>query len=127
MRELVIDCSAAIDLLGGGASGALPAATLYAPELIDLEFANVMRRFINLRIFASARADLVMDTWLSNDVLRCSHKMLVPRVWELHDTFTPYDASYVALAEALGAPLLTADHRLVKAAEAHCEVVLVGG
>jgi predicted nucleic acid-binding protein len=127
LNELVIDCSAAIDLLGDGTSGTLPSATLYAPELIDLEFANVMRRFINLRTFAPGRADLVMDTWLSNDVLRCSHKMLFPRVWQLHDNFTPYDASYVALAEALNAPLLTADRRLAKAAEAHCEVILVGG
>lgn len=127
MRELVIDCSAAIDLLGDGPSGALPAAALYAPELIDLEFANVMRRFINLRTIAPGRADLVMDAWLSNDVLRCSHKMLIPRVWQLHDNFTPYDASYVALAEALHAPLMTADRRLAKAAEVHCEVILIGG
>ena len=127
MKELVIDCSAAIDLLGDGASGELPNATLYAPELIDLEFANVMRRYINLRVLASAQADLAMETWLSSDILRCSHKLLLRRVWQLHDNFTPYDASYVALAENLKVPLLTADHHLAKAAAAYCQVLLIGG
>ena len=53
--------------------------------------------------------------------------MLLPRIWELRDTITPWDAAYVALAEILDVPLVTADRRLARAASAYCEVVTVGG
>jgi predicted nucleic acid-binding protein len=94
--------------------GHFAAATLYAPELIDPEFANVMHRVISLRALASARANLAMDTWLGNDILRRSHKMLLPRIWQLHDNLTPYDASCLALAETLSVPLLTGDHGVAR-------------
>lgn len=57
---------------------------------------------------------------------RAPHQPLIGRIWELRDDLTPYDAAYVALAEALEAPLLTADRRLARAAGAGCEVELLG-
>jgi predicted nucleic acid-binding protein len=48
------------------------------------------------------------------------------RIWELRDNHTPYDAAYVALAEALEAPLLTADRRLARAPGTATEIQLLG-
>ena len=56
---------------------------------------------------------------------RHAHPPLLPRCWELRDNVTPYDAAYVALAEALGVPLLTADARLANAPGIRCEVELL--
>ena len=56
---------------------------------------------------------------------RHAHRPLLPRCWELRDNVTPYDAAYVALAEALGVPLLTADARLANAPGIRCEVELL--
>jgi predicted nucleic acid-binding protein len=53
------------------------------------------------------------------------HDVLLPRVWQLRNNLTAYDAVYVALAEALDAPLLTRDKRLANAARRHARVELV--
>jgi predicted nucleic acid-binding protein len=56
---------------------------------------------------------------------RHTHSPLLPRIWGLRENVTPYDAAYVALAEALGVPLLTADARLANAPGIRCEVELL--
>jgi len=56
---------------------------------------------------------------------RVSHRPLLDRCWELRDTVSVYDAAYVALAEAVDAPLLTADRRLAAAPGAHCNFELI--
>ena len=55
---------------------------------------------------------------------RCSEQSLLPRMWELRGSVRPYDAAYIALAEALDVPLLTCDHRLAKAHGVGCELVV---
>jgi predicted nucleic acid-binding protein len=57
---------------------------------------------------------------------RVPHTALLERAWALRHNLTPYDAAYVALAEALGAPLLTADRRLARASGPRCAVELAG-
>jgi predicted nucleic acid-binding protein len=52
---------------------------------------------------------------------------MLARVWELRDNLSPYDASYVALAELLGCSLLTADGRLSRAPCLRCPVTVVPG
>ena len=69
---------------------------------------------------AAALADLA-----DLPVRRYPHDILLPRVWELRNNLTAYDAVYVALAEALDAPLLTRDKRLAAAAGHHARVELV--
>lgn len=56
---------------------------------------------------------------------RAPHDALLHRCWQLRDNMTMYDAAYVALAEALGAPLLTADRRLSRATGARCDIEFV--
>jgi predicted nucleic acid-binding protein len=56
---------------------------------------------------------------------RAPHQPLVPRCWELRENMTPYDAAYVALAEALEATLVTADTRLAHAPGLTIDVELV--
>jgi predicted nucleic acid-binding protein len=58
-------------------------------------------------------------------IRRLPHGPLLPRIWTLRDNLTPYDAAYVALAEAIGATLLTADRKLARAPGIDCEVELL--
>ncbi len=98
---------------------------LFAPELVDIEVTNHLRKSVlrGQRDAAEAAGDLA--AWAGNDVKRFSHAPYLSTVWELRHTITPYDATYVALAMHLGATLLTADRRLAAAARSYCDVVEV--
>jgi predicted nucleic acid-binding protein len=96
--------------------------TLHVPHLLDLEVAQVLRRYaangeIDGERGRAALADLPLR--------RYPHDFLLSRVWELRNNLTAYDAVYVALAEALDAPLLTRDRGLAAAAGHHARVELV--
>lgn len=118
---IVIDASAAIELVLRTELGervelrALdPDERLHAPHLLDLEVAQVLRRLTNLKEITAARAHEALDDYAGLLVERAAHRELLPRVWELRDSMTAYDGAYVALAEALDAPLLTCDARLAR-------------
>jgi predicted nucleic acid-binding protein len=98
---------------------------LCAPELLDLEVASVWRRGLRPGGLDERRARLAVEDLLAAPIIRAPHGPLLPRTWELRTNLTPYDAAYVALAEALDAPLLTADRRLAKAPGLDCQVELV--
>ena len=124
----VIDASAAIEALLGDvdAAAALTEMGVFAPELVDLEFTSALRKMV-LRNEAPARSvEELLAEWANNDVVRCPHVPLLERVWAMRERITTYDASYVALAEQLGLPLVTADRRLASVAQEFCEVRLVG-
>lgn len=95
-------------VLGSGSS-------LYAPHLLDLEVVQVLRRYTRAGELTPARAAEALDDLRDLRIERHSHEPLIDRVWELHHNLTAYDAAYVALAEALDAPLLTRDVRLASA------------
>ncbi len=125
--NLVIDCSAAIATIHDGAEPLrIPRSNLYAPELIDVEYASALRRFVSRRELSTVDASRYVETWASAPLRRSRHLPLLPRIWELRDNISSYDAAYVALAERLRAPLVTADRRLARAAAAYCEVIVVG-
>jgi predicted nucleic acid-binding protein len=111
---------------GDQVRGRLRGERLAAPELVDLEVVSTLRRAarsgrLDERRSAQALADLSVLP-----LRRVSHLRLLPRVWELRDNLTAYDAAYVALAEALNASLLTADEPLARAPGVRCAVEVLG-
>jgi predicted nucleic acid-binding protein len=98
---------------------------LSAPEVIDLEIASVFRRLCAFDQLAPDRAGQALADLGAMRPERVSHRLLSSRCWELRHDITVYDAAYVALAEALGATLLTADERLARAPHARCSFELL--
>jgi predicted nucleic acid-binding protein len=96
-----------------------------APELIDLEVQSVLRAGVRRGLLDERRARQVWTDLASAPVHRAPHRPLLPRIWELRDNVTTYDAAYVALAEVLGATLLTTDNKLANAPGIRCKVDLV--
>jgi predicted nucleic acid-binding protein len=88
---------------------------LHAPHLIDLEFLHVLRRLTQRDVLSTDRASDVRREFSSLPIVRYPHQPLNDRVWHLRENLTTYDAVFVALAEALDAPLATCDARLARA------------
>ncbi len=116
---IVVDASAVLDLLLNTPAAAriadrlfAPGESLHAPHLLDLEVAQVLRRYARTGEIDAMRGREALEDLVDLPLTRYPHDVLLPRVWELRDSMTAYDASYVALAEALDAPLVTRDHRL---------------
>jgi predicted nucleic acid-binding protein len=99
--------------------------TVCAPEVIDLEVANAWRRDLLAGRIGEDRSRLALDDLASLPLARMPHRPLMPRIWELRHNLTPYDAAYVALAEALDVTLLTVDGRSTRAPSLRCEVELI--
>jgi len=101
---------------------------LHAPHLLDIEVLSALRRVLAAGDASKQRAEEAVVDLLDLPIERYPHDVLVPRVWELRDNLSAYDAAYVALAEALvdhEASLLTTDARLARAAAAHADVPVV--
>jgi predicted nucleic acid-binding protein len=98
---------------------------LHVPHLLDVEVAHVIRRHAAVGEIVAERGRELMTDLVELPMQRHAHDWLLPRVWELRHNLTAYDAVYVALAEALDAPLVTRDARLAAAAghQARVEVV----
>lgn len=97
-----------------------------APEIIDLEVASAWRRDLQTGRLDEDRSRRALDDLAAMRLRRMSHRPLMCRIWELRHNLTPYDAAYVALAEALDATLLTADGRSTRAPSLRCVVELLG-
>ena len=86
--------------------------TLHAPHLIDVEVAHVIRRYAAVGEIDNHRARAILAEMADFPLTRYRHDVLMERIWQLRANVTAYDGAYVALAEILGAPLLTSDRRL---------------
>jgi predicted nucleic acid-binding protein len=95
---------------------------LAAPALIDLEVMSMLKRAARQRRLEEGRARRAVANLIAIPLSRMPHVPLLPRIWELRHNLSSYDAAYVALAEAIGAALLTADRGLAAAAGNHAEV-----
>jgi predicted nucleic acid-binding protein len=89
--------------------------SLFAPHLLDLEVAQVVRRYCAFGEIDSERGKEAIEDLKNLPINRYQHDIFLNRVWELRHNMTAYDAVYVALAETLHAPLLTRDAHLASA------------
>ncbi len=94
---------------------ARPGGDLHAPHLLDLEVEQALRRFALRGQLSDERARQVLEDLAGLRLTRYPHHSLLERIWELRGNLSVFDACYVALAEALGAPLVTADAALARA------------
>lgn len=128
---LVVDASVlAVALADDGADGdaareRLRGEDLVAPELLDLEVLSVLRGQMLAGALDARRADLALTDLSAMPIKRAPHLSLLRRCWELRDNLTTYDASYIALAEALDVLLLTGDRRLARASGPRCQIELL--
>ena len=88
--------------------------SLHVPHLLDVEVLNVLRRYHLRVVLSPTRASLSLRRLSGMRLVRYPHASLVARIWELRGNLIAYDAAYVALAEALDAPLVTTDGRLAR-------------
>ena len=93
---------------------------LAAPHLVDLEVTSVLCRSLLTGTITGQRASQALQDLTDLTIERVAHTTLLPRVWELRDNHTPYDACYVAVAELFHAPLLTYDAKMARAPGARC-------
>jgi len=107
---------------GDRARARLRGERLAAPELVDLEVASVWRRQVRAGAMDDRRAVLALADLGTLPLRRTPHRPLLARCWELRDNLTIYDAAYIAVAEAWGVLLLTADARLAKAPGPTCTI-----
>jgi predicted nucleic acid-binding protein len=125
---LVVDASVLVVALaddgadGDHARARLRGEHLAVPELADLEVTSVLRRQLQAGTIDGRRAGLALDDLAALPAQRAPHRPLLARCWELRNNLTVYDAAYVALAEAMQAPLLTGDQRLAQAPGPRCHI-----
>ena len=124
---IVVDASAAVAALlhDGPARATVATEAVHAPHLVDVEVASALRRTTQAGLVKPRDAWAALDTWRRMGVVRYPAPGLYPRVWELRENLSAYDATYVALAEELGCGLLTADRRLASAPGIRCPIVTV--
>ncbi|PZQ87601.1 MAG: VapC toxin family PIN domain ribonuclease [Leifsonia xyli] len=98
---------------------------IVAPSVVDLEVFGVWRRLMLSGAITASAAREGIEIYAGLKIERRDHILLLPRIWQLRHDITTFDAAYVALAEALGAPLLTADRKLARTARRYVDVVEV--
>ncbi len=126
----VVDASVVADAIRateGRADAAISRAAppLAVPELLDLEVTSTYRKLVAAGLLTPSEGRELLDRLRALPIDRHRHAPLLPRIWELRSTMSVYDAAYVALAENLGAVLLTRDAMFATAPGLRCEVLLV--
>jgi predicted nucleic acid-binding protein len=119
---IVLDASAAIDLLlnsppsGARIAGRVAAERtgIIAPHLIDAEVGQVLRRFLLAQEISVQRARAALNDFAQLPIARYPHVPLLERAFALRANTSFYDALYLALAEAVDAPLITCDGSLAR-------------
>jgi predicted nucleic acid-binding protein len=99
--------------------------TLHAPHLLDVEVAQVVRRYAAAGEIGQDRGRAALADLIAFPLRRYPHDFLLPRVWDLRGNLTAYDAVYVALAEALDVPFITRDRRLAAAGSHRARIELI--
>ncbi|MEU6443828.1 type II toxin-antitoxin system VapC family toxin [Streptomyces sp. NPDC047046] len=130
---IVVDNSVLVSInYDGGVVGEAAAKRLlgagdwYVPALIDVEFVSATRGLLRGGKITKELAEEAVRELPLLPMHRVPHEGLLPRMWELRDNFSAYDAAYVALAEQLDATLLTSDVRMYRGTGKRCAVELIG-
>jgi predicted nucleic acid-binding protein len=131
---IVLDASAAVELLLGTELGrsiairiADPELSLHAPHLLDVEVIQALRRYVQEGDLDRRSARAALEDLRSLDIERHAHEPLIDRVWALRENLTAYDAVYVALAEALDAIVLTCDGKMARTPGIGKRIELISG
>ena len=118
---IVVDASALLEFLLQTSLGARVEARLFrhedefhAPHLVDVEIVQGLRRLVRVGEVTSGRADQAIADLTDLDLHRHAHLDLLSRAWKLREHISAYGAMYVALAEAIEAPMVTCDGPLAK-------------
>jgi predicted nucleic acid-binding protein len=98
---------------------------LHVPHLLDVEFAQVLRRLLRIGRIDVEESERALEDLRVFPVMRHPHLPLLTRIWELRNSVSAYDATYVALAEALDAPLMTCDTGLSRSHGHRADIVLL--
>ena len=129
---IVVDASALVEVLLNTSSASRITErlfdrqeTLHAPCLLDIEVAQVLRRYALSGELSETRGLQAMEDLADFPLIRYPHDLFLLRIWELRHNVTAYDAAYIALAESLDAPLLTRDARLASATGHHATIEFV--
>ena len=129
---IVVDASAMIEVLLNTSTGVQlaervfdPDEILHAPHLLDVELAQVLRRYTRAGELDAARGLQALEDLADFPLTRYPHDLFLLRIWELRHNVTAYDAAYIAVAEALGAPLLTRDAALASVPGHHAQIELI--
>ena len=129
---IVLDASATIEWLLQSPTGvkidqriSSPSESLHAPHLLDVEVAQVLRRYVRDKTITARRGREALVDLADLRLSRYPHDFLIPRIWDLRATLTAYDAAYVVLAEVLDAPLVTCDAKIAAASGHHAKVEVV--
>ncbi|MFW6693524.1 type II toxin-antitoxin system VapC family toxin [Streptomyces sp. MAR4 CNX-425] len=126
---IVLDNSALVDYLVGTTKLAdqvrakVTGHRLAAPYAVDLECASTLRGLVRGNKLPAQEAKRALDLLGRIPMRRYAHVPLLPRIWELRHNMWPYDASYVALAETLGADLVTVDAKMAAVPGMTCTVL----
>jgi predicted nucleic acid-binding protein len=128
----VLDASVLVEFLSGGEHAESSErhlmespGWLWAPYLVDAEVGHALRGEVRAGKISARAARAALGDLMEMRLQRVSHHLLADRAWELRQNVSFYDALYVALAEALEAPLVTLDGRLAKAPGVRAEIEVV--
>jgi predicted nucleic acid-binding protein len=130
MSGYVLDASVAVTALtepGSSAADLLSAddAIFQVPSIFDAEVLSALRGLVRGGKFdPTAAADLIVDLMVL-PVDRWHVSTLLPRMWELRENMTAYDAAYVALAELTGAVFVTGDERIAESPGTRCDIQII--
>lgn len=125
---IVLDTSALVEYLVGTDAVAelvrseAQSMPLAEPHAVDLECASALRGLVQGGKLPADEARRALGLLASMSIRRFDHVAHLPRVWELRHNMWPYDAAYVALAEALDVDLVTVDRKMVGVPNTRCTV-----